>query len=347
MEKLNDLVFNFTDCMNINIETPNELDDLDLIVEMQESPQLNSTHIQKYTVEISKNCCPDIIIKAPVFYNFTHAATTCTPGSNYVYGFNLLGINPLFVNSLRIRKDNELNFQTALFGSVSGNTGITYTVSYPFAEVAIANAVFGNPRNTEDYTFYLEINHIDGFVYIVEVTFRLEQPGNCNMISSSIVDIIYPEIDDRIEFDTPTTINLLPLFSYDTTALSGIYRVIICRQYLSNPLTIMSQSTNCVQNVYFVDCYLKCKVVNKVINCKDTNVNMLYDGLTWSNDPLCYSSYEALCDTYEIMMNKLENPDCRDPFDDCNCGESKDEYFKQRGYNNNKTMARGCSGCKK
>ena len=188
----------------------------------------------------------------------------------------------------------------------------------------------------------MEITHLDGFVYKIELSFRLEQPGGCNIIKYIIKNVTYPTFDNRLEFNL-TQLNLLPLISSDDTILTGVYEIIICRQYLSNPLTITSLSTNCVQNNYFIDCGITCDLINKLIQCKDTNIFTFYDALIYAND--CNTSYEDMCALYEILIDKLNNPDCRDPYDDCNCNDSKDTYFEQRGYNNNKVTKRKCGTC--
>lgn len=347
---MEDLLFNVVDCESILVNTPNVIDDLDLISEMQESPQLNSTNIQKYTIEFSKNCCPSVIINIPVFYNFTHSFASCSlQESIYKYGFNLLGINPLFISKIRISKDNTLNYIQQTFTNISGNTGIRYDISYPEADVSIPNASFGNPPNVQDYTYYLEITHTSGFIYVIRFTFRLTQPGRCTFTSTSIVLVTYPSIDSRVTFtiptiNTPTSIDLMPLYGIVDNYYSGIYEVIICRWRLANPLTIQSLISQCVQNNLFLDCNLKCEIINKLVQCKDTNIMTYYRALQFSND--CKTSYQDMCDIYEIMMNKLNNPDCQDPYDDCNCGDSKDAFFTQRSYNNNKTAAKSCGGCK-
>lgn len=343
---MDELLFNIVDCENANITTPNVADDLDLISEMQESPQTGSTNIQKYTIEYSKNCCTPELIDIPVFYNFTTTHVDCNYNVEtqiYTYGFNLLGINPLFVTSIRISKNDTLNYLPATFTNVSGNTGIHYDITYAQADVLIPNAGFGDPPNTQDYTFYLEVTHTSGFIYVIRLTFRLEQPGGCNLISHSLVSRTYPEIDERIVFDTATSIDLLPLYEAVDTLYSGIYEVIICRWIVTNALTLTSLISECVQNNYFIDCQLKCEIVNKLVQCKDTNIMTYYRALQFAND--CNTSYHDMCDMYELMMNKLNNPDCRDPYDDCNCGDSRDAFFTQRSYNNNKASSRNCKTC--
>jgi hypothetical protein len=345
---MEELLFNIVDCTSANITTPNVADDLDLISEIQESPQVGSTNIQKYTIEFSKNCCPSTLIDIPVFYNFSRVYVDCNfnVGTGiYSYGFNLLGINPLFVTSIRISKNDTLNYLPATFTNVFGNTGIHYDITYAQADVTIANATLPDPPNTQDYTFYLEVTHTSGFIYIIRMTFRLEQPGGCStLISSSIVSTVYPEIDERIVFDTATSIDLLPLYGAVDTLYSGIYEVIICRWRVTNALTLTSLISECVQNNYFIDCQLKCEIVNKLVQCKDTNIMTYYRALQFAND--CNTSYQDMCDMYELMMNKLNNPDCSDPYDDCNCGDSRDQFFTQRSYNNNRTATRSCGSCK-
>lgn len=226
---------------------------------------------------------------------------------------------------------------------MAGNIGINYEITYDVADVTIPSAILPNPPNRVDYTFFIEITHIDGFIYIVEMQFRLEQPGGCNLIQHKIENVFYPEISDLVEFDTPTSINLLPLYEAATTLYSGIYEVIICRWSVTNPLTITSLISECVQNNYFIDCNLKCEIVNKLVQCKDSNIMTYYRALQFAND--CNTSYQDMCDLYELMMNKLNNPDCRDPYDDCNCGDSRDQFFVQRSYNNNKVGGKKCNHC--
>lgn len=343
---MEELLFNITTCEEANITTPNVADDLDLISEMQESPQIGSTNIRDYTIEISRNCCVKDTIVVPVFYNFTRTFVTCAYdaiNNIYSYGFNLSGINPLYISQLRMSKDNGVTYSILSFTNLTGNTGIRYNMTYNESDVLINNAGAGNPPNTADYNFILEITHVSGFVYVIEMTFRLEQPGGCFLISSSITDITYPEFDERLVFDVDS-LDLLSLFQFETSIETGVYEVIICRNYVSNPLTISSLSSNCVQNNYFIDCGITCDLVNKLIQCKDTNIFTFYDALVYAND--CNTSYEDMCSLYELMTDKLKNPDCRDPYDDCNCTDSKDDYFQQRGYSNTKVNKRPCGSCK-
>lgn len=88
---MEDLQFNITDCENANITTPNVVDELDLISEMQESPQIGSANIEKYTIEYGKNCCGNSTIDIPVFYNFERDNISCTviPDDTVTYGFSL------------------------------------------------------------------------------------------------------------------------------------------------------------------------------------------------------------------------------------------------------------------
>ena len=250
---MEELLFNIEDCENANITTPNTEDNLDLISEMQESPQIGSTNFRDYTIEISRNCCVKDTIVVPVFYNFTRTFVTCSfdaINDIYTYGFNLSGINPLFISQLRMSKDNGVTYSTLTFTNLTGNTGIRYNMTYPEAEVLINNAPNPEPPNTEDYNFILEITHVSGFVYVIEMTFRLEQPGGCFLISSSITDITYPEFDERLVFDIDS-LDLLSLFQFETSMETGVYEVIICRNYVSNPLTISSLSSTFITVVKF------------------------------------------------------------------------------------------------
>ena len=342
---MDNLLFNVVNCDSIYVNTPNVNDNLDLISEMQISPQNEGINTQKYTIEFGKNCCPSEKIDIPVFYNFSHLFVSCQLSSQiYTYGFNLLGINPLFVSSIRISKTDELHYSASTFTSVTGNTGIRYEIQYPLGDVTLPNAGFGNPPNTQDNTYYLEVTHTSGFIYVIRLTFRLMQPGGCTVTSTTLVSTVYPLIDSRVSFITPTSIDLLPLYNNTSGYYTGIYEVIICRWRLTNALSIQSLISECAQNNLFLDCNLKCEIVNKLIQCKDTNIMTYYRALQFAND--CNTSYQDMCDIYEIMMNKLNNPDCQDPYDDCNCGDSKDKFFTQRSYNNNKTVAKTCGGCK-
>ncbi len=344
---MEDLTFSVIDCENISITTPNLNAGLNFITQMQESPATNASNIQKYTIEFGKNCCPSETIDIPVFYDFSSSFATCSFNNQtqvYNYGFNILNINPLFVRSIRTSKINTLNYVGQAFTNVTGNTGIRVNMTYAQADVTIPNAQVGDPLNTQDYTFFVEITHTSGFIYVVEMTFRLTQPGGCTMTSSSIVSIVYPEIDERVVFTDLYTLNLAPLYQVEGLFYSGVYEVIICKWSLTNPLTISSLISECVQNNLFLDCNLKCEIVNKLVQCKDTNIMTYYRALQFAND--CNTSYQDMCDIYEIMMNKLNNPDCQDPYDDCNCGDSKDRFFTQRSYNNNKTVAKSCGSCK-
>ncbi len=185
---------------------------------------------------------------------------------------------------------------------------------------------------------------MDGFVYELSLRFTLTEPGECNVSNVTVLSVVYPEMDERLEF-IANTINLLPLFGFEEALSTGVYEVIICRWYLSNPLTITSLSTICVQNNYFVDCGIICDLINKLIDCKDTNIFTFYDALVAANN--CDTGYEDMCALYEMIVTKLENPDCRDPFDDCNCSKNcNDNLFKPRPFNTHKAPKPSCGSCK-
>ncbi len=341
---MEELEFNVIDCENATITTPTETDG-GLIEEMQESPQTGSTNYRRYSIEISKNCCDETEILVPVFYNFTTNHTTCAldvEEETYTYGFNILGMNPLFISSLQISYDNGVTFSNLTYTNVTGNTGFAYTLVYDVADVTISSATFPDPPNTQNYNYILRIIHVDGFVYELSMRFVLEQPGGCNLISNQILQINYPEIDERVVFDN-NSIELIPLYEFETSLETGVYQVIICRWYLSNPLTVTSLSSNCVQNNQFIECNLICDLINKLVQCKKTNIFTFYDALRYANE--CDTSYEDMCDLYELLVDKLENPDCRDPYDDCDCQGDCGEGFKKRPYSKNVQKKKNCGSC--
>ena len=347
---MDDLVFDIKDCTEIDITTPNIADSLDLISEMQVNPLPNSRNYQDYAINFGNNCCKENVILAPVNYTFTRVQSSCGsnggPMGNTNYEFTINGINPLFVTSLQISYDNQVSYSNSPFNNNAGNIGFVYNAIYYTPDVSLPMASFGQPVNTLVLTHYIKINHISGFKYVIKLSLTLTQPGGCNVTNSSIIQVIYPAVNPRLSF-TGSILNMLTLFDIGVgeSISSGVYAVIICRRFLNNPLLISSLSSNCVQNSIFVDCNMKCDIVSKLIQCRLSNVYTIYQALLDSNS--CTTSYEDKCDLYSFLTRKLENPDCADPFDDCNCVGNSNSGFTQRPYNPSSNSGKPGCGCSK
>lgn len=353
-----DLIYNYSSCSNVTITTPTT--NKEFLKYINGTIIKNSVNIRKYTIDYGINCCSSTKIDLPVRYQFTNSNLNCQAvGSQRRYTLSLLGINSLFVKTFRISYNN-VNFVTSIFNGISN--GISYDLFYNTIDVSIPSATAGNPQNTQVYTHYLELTTIDDFIYKIKVSFTLTQPGLCNISNVNIVSVIYPSLPDNVyifpnSVVLPLIANSLSLnqliYGIDTSIpivtpndrllKSGVYQVIICELYLTNPLLLTSQASSCVQNSLWLDCGIKCDLINKLINCKDSDIFNYFDALNYSNE--CETSYEDKCAMYELMINKLNSPGCYDPYDDCNCNDSTDSFFKNRNTTNNgKVNAKPC-GC--
>ena len=116
-----------------------------------------------------------------------------------------------------------------------------------------------------------------------------------------------------IIFDTQLDVNIL----YDQVDMtSGVYQIIICEHLVDGTI-------NCVQNHAFIDCgTLKCKSVNKLIQCIDSNVMDFYNGLVWSNDCTEHVTYIELCAIYKILNIILMSDACYGKIDECMCNDA-------------------------
>lgn len=323
---MNDIEFQLIDCTNVNISTP--------IIGKTYLQYINgaiikpSQNIQRYEIKYSENCCTETTIKIPVNYQFSINLNTCTslPSSippQHNYNINLLGINSLFISTLRLSYNN-INYTNITFNSITN--GFNYDLFYDTTNVTL-------PINTsQTYTHYLEITTLDGFVYRLEISFLLTSPGLCNLSNLQIVNVIRPALDSRIyiynnlavlpNLSNTLSLNQLYYSTNNTTPpstvsfTSGVRQIVICEYYLTNPLTLTSLVSNCIQNSYFFDCDLICNVISKLIECPNTNIMVYYNALTYSNN--CNISYKDKCSLYEIFYNKLNTIDCEDPCNDCN-----------------------------
>lgn len=101
-----------------------------------------------------------------------------------------------------------------------------------------------------------------------------------------------------------------------TTVSPGTYQVIICE-------VLYNATSTCIQNHIFIDCgSLKCQVVNKWIQCIDSNIMDFYNALTWSNDCTTTITYEEICALYEILWIILTSDNCYGTLDECNCSNA-------------------------
>ncbi len=307
-----DINFNNTNCNDLTVNTPNSGNEF--IQFISGTLTKDFTNIRNYEIEYSKNCCSNKKIKVPVRYVFTPIVTSCLELNPITFRYNieLRGINSNFISNISISSDN-----------------ITYT------SLTISSITGGFSYNTINTTHYLKITHVDGFIYLIEITLSPCSPLGTSTVVSTI--ITYPTLDSRISIIN-NNLSLNILFELITLP-SSIYQIIICEYFITN--TNVQLKSNCIQNSYWLDCNVKCSVIDKIVECEYSLISNYYDALTYSNLEACKISYEDKCKLYELFRLILDNPDCYDPWEDCNCNDEK--VFKQR-IKTGEIKSNGC-GC--
>lgn len=325
---MNNISFNLTDCSSVLATTPNS--PFTYLQYMKGTSTKNFTDIKEYTISKSYNCCTADVIKVPVRYAFTASVTSCnvlTINSidNLDLTFRILGINPLFVNKIEV-SSNNIVFTNTTYTATTGGFTYNYSINnYPIVFVP--------------YTHYLRITHVNGQVYLLTITYDWTVDPCVGV--TNIFSVVYPSLPANVSISSSNELSLNTLYGTPVMQI-GVYELIICevQQYPTAPLL----RSTCIQNNFWLACDVKCAVINKLVQCKDSDILFFFDALNMSND--CENiTYADKCALYEVMYNKLKQDDCYDPFDDCNCGNSKDSIFKVTGNKtNNKTNVKDC-GC--
>jgi hypothetical protein len=310
-------------CELVNIVTPDK--DRDLIAEIDTQltlPRLDMPTIRNYTFTLGNNCCPHEVVIVPAMYQLNTTITACSydeTTDTVTYTYNVTGITPSFIQSVQISDDNVTYSN---FNRSNLTLGFSFTLEYTVGSTPFPD------------TKYLRITHIDGFVYTLEFATDFLPLAPCDTVVTQ--EVTYPAIDPRINIQVDLVgdryITLVDLFG---EVLSGVYNVIICRNYVS--------SSVCVQNSVFMNCNLICDVIAKLVQCRDSDVMFFYDALVMSN--FCNTSYEDKCMLYEMLLLKIESDGCYDPFKDCNCNDNVSGNIYAHRQSNARRTHKKCNTC--
>jgi hypothetical protein len=282
--------------------------------------------IKSYQIKYSSNCCPNIELVLPVRYalNLDQASPllNCVVGSSTVsFDIVINGINKNLIDpSSLLYSINNITYTSTILTS---STTPTVNVSVPIPSIFPTT-----------YTIYIKFKNLDGFEYIVAEDFEWSNPLNlCDINEPDNFVVTYPALPSNVVIDGSGNLDFDLLLGSTTGAVSsGVYQVIICEETLT--------SLSCIQNFYFVDCGLKCSVIAKLAECKDSDILFFYDALTYSNDCQDSVSYTEVCAMFELMNKKLSSPDCKSPWDDCNCNGTTKIYNQN---NSSATTVRNCN----
>jgi hypothetical protein len=306
-----------TSCTGIEVNTPTPgLNYLEYVVGLDLK---DFSSIKSYKVKVSSNCCPEVEYILPVRYDLNFLFSNCTDDTvTTSYDVEITGIDKNLISTIEYQIDG------------GGYTAATLTT----AANPTINIQFPTPGAfPTDITLDVKFTNLDGFEYNINDVLTLD-PDSCTISATVGVTITYPDpnADSNIDIDLITGhLDFNTLINSDP-ALAGVYQVIVCEE------TLTSQS--CVQNHYFFECTIKCDIIHKLVQCKDSDIMFFYDALVYSNE--CENiTYSEVCSIYELMLYKLSTDGCYSQFDDCNCSGTTN-LFPTRN-NNNKTTVRNCN----
>jgi hypothetical protein len=307
-----------TTCTGIEIDTPTTgLNYLEYVVGLDTK---DFSSIKSYKVKVSSNCCPETEYILPVPYAFNLTFSNCVDDTvNTTYDVAINFIDKNLVSTVEYQINGGGYIATTLTAAASPTINISFPTPGAFPT---------------DVDVDIKLTNLDGFEYIISDTLTLN-PDSCTFVQAGVV-ITYPDpnADANIDIDLVTGhLNFNTLIGSDP-ALSGVYQVIVCEETLT--------TQNCVQNHYFIECTIKCDIINKLVQCKDSDIMFFYDALVYSNDCTTSITYSEVCSLFELLIYKLETDGCYSPFDDCNCSGTTN-IFPTRN-NNSTTTVRGC-GC--
>jgi hypothetical protein len=293
---------NITNCDQVTFNTSTV--DLQFIEYVTGSIVKDFTDVEQYTITYSNNCCdPGITTNIRPLYQFEATITACVSGPVFgvpsgTYTIQLDGINANFVDTFVVNNGGG-------------------AVSWPFVNTA-GVLTFNLPQGdaTPSVTWEITITTNAGFVYIIE--FTITQTGvSCDGTIGALT-ITYPDLPDNV-VEVPTInpeeeLSLNDLIGEDPIP-SGVYQVIFCEELIDG--------SNCTQNHVFIDCgELKCQVVNKLVDCIDSNIMDYYNALVWGNDCTESVTYAEFCALYEIISIIIQSDGCYGKLDDCNCTDA-------------------------
>lgn len=322
---MENILFYTDDCDSSYITTPNE--SLEYVDRISGNVGGDTLYVRHYDLKYSTNCCDSTSILLPVRYPFNINVYQCndlSPNPGFTSTLSLTGILPSYISNIYIAYDSA-DYTILTTSSVLTNTRFSFNW---FDSQILLNS---------SSVFYLRLTHVDGFVYNIKVTYSI---GNrycpLNILN---VETTYPSLDPRVVItEVPTEssrLSLNALFELDTIS-AGVYYVSIMRR--------LNTSSNTIFRSYFISCDVKCDIINKLIQCRTSDIFNFYDALMYSNE--CSNiTYEDKCALYELMYMKLMNDGCIDPYEDCNCSDSDDKFFQRKTKPTNVRITTKKCGC--
>lgn len=311
-----------TTCTGIEISTPTAgLTYLDYVVGLATK---DFTSIKSYKVKVSSNCCPETEYVLPVRYVMDYLFSNCVDNAGTTtYDLEITGIDKSLIDSTSV--EYQIDGGGWIAATLTAAANPTISIAFPTPG--------GFPTTI---TVEVRFNHVNGFQYSLSEGITLD-PNSCTISLRTGITITYPDpnADDNIDIDLATGYLDFNVLIGNDPALSGVYQVIICEETLT--------TQTCVQNHAFLECSIKCDVINKLVQCKDSDVMFFYDALVYSNDCTTNITYAEVCSIYELLLYKITTDGCYSQFDDCNCSGNTNLFPT---YNNNsKTLSRNCSSC--
>lgn len=292
---------NTTDCDAITFNTSTT--GLQFIEYITGSVVKDFTNVDKYTITYSNNCCtPGVSVDIAPRYQFelSESCVFGTPTAGFdAYAIQVDGINGDLVQSITLLNDGV----PASGWSYSVVAGV---LSIDNVQISGAYAL--------PVVYIMTITTLSGFVYVIN--FTITKSGvNCDGVLT-LDSIVYPSLPSNVvEAGNGLANEELEFFTLIgvTTVLPGIYQVIFCE-------TNQDTTSTCIQNHIFIDCgTLKCQVINKWVQCIDSNIMDFYNALVWANDCTETITYSEFCALYEVLTIILISDNCYGMIDDCNC----------------------------
>lgn len=278
--------------------------------------------IKSYKIKWSANCCTETEVILPVLYdlNIDLTALSCTDdGVNNNFTLSMTGIDLDLIDDTSV--SYSLDGVTYTPTTITGTSPVLIDISVPIPGVLTI------------YTIYIKFKNLDGFEYIISDEYNFNTTG-CSITENDNIVIVYPTLPTEVVIDGGTGyLDLNTLIGSDP-ALSGVYQVIICEETLTSEI--------CVQNHVFLECDIKCDVIGKLVECKDSDVLFYYDALRYSNDCTLNITYAEVCAIYELLIYKITTTGCYSPWDDCNCSGTTSIVSQN---NNSRTTVRNCGSC--
>lgn len=231
-------------------------------------------------------------------YNFTQNGTSCNGvfsgfNVNYTLPDNIVEYNDGDFASITFSPSLTFQFTlTADKGGLDGNLISIVPDGVTTLSVLVSNWNTANPLNTVSLS---SNDSIFENTYVPLIT-----SGPFNLTGGTASTIV-----DALSFQSLFGFSIIP---------DGVYQVIICEHF-------SEVSSTCIQNHVFIDQddSVRCQVVNKLVQCVDSNIMDIYQALLWSNDCTETLSYDEMCAMYELLSILITSDGCYGRLDDCNC----------------------------